>query len=283
MKKIIISKHSGYCMGVKRAFSGAENSALKNDNICIYGEMVHNKIALQSLYDKNITIKYSLNDIINDKTIKNVIIRAHGIPPYEEKILRENGKNIFDFTCPKVKQVQLLAENYSSKGHDIILFGKKDHPEVIGIAGYSKSNNFIIKNISDAESLPFLKIKNPVLISQTTMNSATFGEICTYLLKKLPDIKIINTLCNAPIKIQENAVSLAKKSDAMIIVGDKMSANTATLFEKIKGITDAYFIERMDELDIKALKLYNTIGIAGGSSTPLWQIEKIKSFLEKNL
>jgi 4-hydroxy-3-methylbut-2-en-1-yl diphosphate reductase len=145
MRKIIISKHSGYCMGVKKAFAGAENVAQKNSNICIYGEMVHNKIALDSLYKKNIKLKKEIVEIIKDGAIENVIIRAHGIPPSQENILKESGKNIFDFTCPKVKQVQLLAKNHSSNGHDIILFGKKDHPEVIGIAGYSKRACYIIK------------------------------------------------------------------------------------------------------------------------------------------
>jgi 4-hydroxy-3-methylbut-2-en-1-yl diphosphate reductase len=283
MKEIIISKNSGYCMGVKRAFSGAENLSLNNKNICIYGEMVHNKIALDSLYKRNIILKKNLNEILSDNKIENVIIRAHGIPPNDELILKKSGKSIFDFTCPKVKQVQLLAERYSETGHDIILFGKKDHPEVIGIAGYSKSKCYVIKNIKDAEMLTFSKIKSPLLISQTTMNSVIFNNICFFLKEIFPNIKIINTLCKAPVKIQENALNLAKKVEAMIVVGDKMSANTATLFEKVKIIVKTWLIEDIHELNIEELESYNKIGITGGSSTPLWQIENIKSFLEKNL
>jgi 4-hydroxy-3-methylbut-2-enyl diphosphate reductase IspH len=115
-KEIIIANHAGYCMGVKNAFLKSYEIAEKYKNICIYGEMVHNKFALESLYRKGIIIKNDLNDIINDPDIKNVIIRAHGISPYEEELLKKSSKNIFDLTCPKVKKVQLLAKKLSQKG-----------------------------------------------------------------------------------------------------------------------------------------------------------------------
>jgi (E)-4-hydroxy-3-methyl-but-2-enyl pyrophosphate reductase len=279
MPNILISKNSGYCMGVKRAFSEAEIVADKNKNICIYGEMVHNKIALQILYDKGIILKKNINDIINDPVIENVIIRAHGIPPEEEIHLKNSSKKIFDFTCPKVKQVQLLAEKYSLSGHTIILFGKKDHPEVIGIAGYCKNPHFIIKSLDEAKKLPLTEITNPVLISQTTMNSITFNEISAFLKIQINDIKIFNTLCNSPVKIQENAINLANNVDAMIVVGDKMSANSLTLFEKVKNITKTWFIEDYKELNLEELLKFKKIGITGGSSTPISQIENIKNNL----
>ena len=263
-------------MGVKRAFSGAEITAKTNKNICIYGEMVHNRIALQSLYDKGIILKKDIKEILKDKKIENVIIRAHGIPPEEETLLKESNKMIFDFTCPKVKQVQLLANKYSFSGHTVILFGKKDHPEVIGITGYCKLPYQIIKSIEEAKNLAHSQLIKPVLISQTTMNSDLFNETSSILKSKIKDLKIFNTLCNAPVKIQENAINLAKKVDAVIVVGDKMSANSTTLFEKVKDIKKTWFIEDYKELNISELKGFKKIGITGGSSTPIWQIEKIK-------
>jgi (E)-4-hydroxy-3-methyl-but-2-enyl pyrophosphate reductase len=279
MLKIIISKNSGFCMGVKRAFSGAEIATENNKNICIYGEMVHNRIALQSLYDKGIVLKKNINEIVNDKKVEKVIIRAHGIPPEEEILLKKSNKIIFDFTCPKVKQVQLLAKKYSFSDHTIILFGKKDHPEVIGITGYCKPPYHIIKSINEAKILVHSQLIKPVLISQTTMNSDLFNEISSFLKSKIKDLKIFNTLCNAPVKIQENAINLAKKVDAVIVVGDKMSANSTTLYEKVKVIKKTWFIEDYKELKITELKYLNKIGITGGSSTPIWQIEKIKKII----
>jgi len=281
--KLIISKHAGYCMGVKRAFSESYKIYKLNKNLCVYGEMVHNKYALKSLYDKGIIIKKHLKDILYDKKIKNVIIRAHGIPPSEEKLLLENNKIIYDFTCPKVKKVQLLAQQMSESGYSMIIFGKKDHPEVIGITGYCKNPYYVISNLDEAKKLAFNKIKKPALISQTTMNSLIFNEICDYLKIKFNKIKIQNTLCKLPIKIQNSSIELSQKVDAMIIVGDRMSANTNTLYEKIKQNKKCWFIETEEEINLNEIKKYKKIGITGGTSTPGWQIEKIKIFIEKNI
>ncbi len=67
--KIIVSKFAGYCMGVKRAFSETYKVFNFNKNVCIYGEMVHNKYALNLLYEKGIKFKKDLNEIIKDKNI----------------------------------------------------------------------------------------------------------------------------------------------------------------------------------------------------------------------
>jgi 4-hydroxy-3-methylbut-2-enyl diphosphate reductase len=115
------------------------------------------------------------------------------------------------------------------------------------------------------------------------MNSDTFVEICRILKKKYKDIKIYDTLCNSPIKIQESAIKLAKKVDAMIVVGDKLSANTTTLFEKVKNIKPTYFIETKNDINLKEIEEFKSIGITGGSSTPDWQMSEIKEFLEANI
>jgi 4-hydroxy-3-methylbut-2-enyl diphosphate reductase len=281
--KIIVSKNAGYCMGVKRAFAESYKINKIHKDLSVYGEMVHNKFALKSLYDKGIILKKTINDIINDKNINYVIIRAHGIPPYEEKILKESNKIIYDFTCPKVKKVQLLANQLSNNGHIMIIFGKKDHPEVIGITGYCKNPYYVISNLQEAKRLPFKKIKKPALICQTTMNSNVFEEICSYLKLKFQNIKINNTLCKLPIKIQNSSIVLASKVDIMIVVGDKMSANTSTLYEKIKQNNKCWFIETEKDLKINKLKKYKKIGITGGTSTPQWQIETIKNYIERNI
>lgn len=282
-QKIIVSKFAGYCMGVKRAFSETYKAFNFNKNVCIYGEMVHNKYALNLLYEKGIKSKKDLNEIINDNAIKNVIIRAHGIPPCEEELLKKNNKKIYDFTCPKVKKVQLLAKQLSNNGFTMIIFGKNAHPEVIGITGYCNMPFYVINNMEAAKKLPFNKINKPALISQTTMNSTTFNEICSFLKTKFVDLKIHNTLCILPIKIQKLSLELSKKVDIMLVIGDKMSANTNTLYEKICLNKKCRFIETTDNLNLTELTEYKRIGITGGTSTPQWQIDKIKKYIEENI
>jgi (E)-4-hydroxy-3-methyl-but-2-enyl pyrophosphate reductase len=277
---VIISKNSGYCMGVKNAFIRSYEIASKFSNTVLYGEMVHNKVALDTLYKKGIIIKNDLNDIISDPEIRNVIIRAHGIPPDEEKILIDSGKNIFDLTCPIVKKVQILSQKLSVFGYKIIIFGKENHPEVIGIRGYCKNGNYVINDPVNIDKIPFDKDDKTALISQTTMNSDDFESISLLIKKRFPLIEIHNTLCNSPVTAQMEAVKTAKEVELMIIVGDKMSANNITLYDKVRKYVRTVMVERKEDLDISGLVKYSKIGIAGGSSTPDWLLEEIKKMIE---
>ena len=83
--------------------------------------------------------------------------------------------------------------------------------------------------------------------------------------------------------IQDSSIKLSKKVDAMIVVGDKMSANTNTLYEKIKIYKKCWFVETENDLNLNKIKKYRKIGITGGTSTPQWQIKLIKNYIEKNI
>lgn len=281
-KKIVIAKNAGFCMGVKRAFDNSIELAKNHKNICIYGDIVHNKFALEKIKKNSIPVINKIEDIINNKEIKNVIIRAHGISPNLENRLLQAGKKIFDLTCPIVKQVQLLAQKLSNENKTIIIYGKNNHPEVLGIIGYIKNDFHLVNNIDQIKALPLQELKNPVLLSQTTMNSEIFNDISNYLTNNLPAIEIHNTLCNYPLNMQKEALKLVNRVDLILVIGDKTSSNTRTLYEKVKKHCQALFIENIEDLEnenVLSDQNISSIALTGGASTPDFQIKKIYDYL----
>ncbi|OHD16810.1 MAG: 4-hydroxy-3-methylbut-2-enyl diphosphate reductase [Spirochaetes bacterium GWC1_27_15] len=281
--QIKIAQKAGFCPGVKNAFLKSYKIAENHKNTCIYGEMVHNNFALIPIYQKGIVLKKTLDEIINDKNIENVIIRAHGIPPNEEELLKNNGKKIFDLTCPKVKKVQLLAKKLSDEGYTVIIFGKENHPEVLGIKGYCNENTVVIKEFDDLKKTNIDINTKLALISQTTMNSIEFNKISDKLKNSYSNISFFNTLCDFPIKIQDNSIEIAKEVDLMIVVGDKKSANTQSLFDKLTSVKKTIFVETENDIIIEEIRSFQKIGLTGGTSTSQLQIDSIKKYLEKNL
>ncbi len=266
-------------MGVKNAFKKSIEIGKMNQNTILLGDIVHNRFAIKQIIESGLIVNENIETVINDSAIKNVIIRAHGISPEIEKKLIQSKKNMYDLTCPIVKKVQLLTEKLSNENHDIIIFGKLNHPEVIGIQGYASSNFIIISNTSDAKNIS-KDLLNPVLISQTTMNSIEFTQISTILKEIFPYLTIYNTLCNNTIKTQDNAIKLSHEVDLMIVIGDKKSSNTVSLYNKVKENIETIFVEDITDIDTAVFKNKNNIGLAGGSSTPDYQINKIKNFIE---
>ena len=118
-----------------------------------------------------------------------------------------------------------------------------------------------------------------MLITQTTINKALFEKVATTLSLQYPNLIICNTLCNNTIKTQEAALELAKQVDFMLVVGDRSSSNTLTLFERVSELVPSLFVENINEVVIPTNFPIETIGITGGSSTPDSQIKIIVDYL----
>ena len=92
----------------------------------------------------------------------------------------------------------------------------------------------------------------------------------------------MNTICASTHLRQKEAYDLAQKSDLMIVIGSKKSANTTHLAETLSNITKTIHIENDDELNNykDLIEKSNNIGITAGASTPDYVIEKIVNNLK---
>ena len=129
--EIIIGKNAGFCYGVKRAVDGAKEECTEHKEIYCLGDIVHNQHVIDDLKEKGIKFIENI-----DEAKGKTIIRAHGV----SKEIYEKAKNmnieLIDLTCPSVLKIHKIADEYSKKGYYIILTGKENHPEVIGIESY---------------------------------------------------------------------------------------------------------------------------------------------------
>ena len=279
--EIIIGKNAGFCYGVQRAVNNALEEVKKNKTYCL-GEIVHNQNVINKLEKSGLCF---INTIEQAKG--NTIIRAHGVPKdIYEKAEKMNIK-LIDLTCPSVLKIQNLADEYSNKGYFIIIVGKANHPEVIGIESRAGSEYSIIDNKSDLSKL-LNKINNKkkiLLISQTTHSSKKFDEIVKELKNSIKHdvvLEIKKTICPSTEIRQKETEEIAKKVDLMIIIGDKRSSNTNKLYEiACKFCNKVIFISNENELDLKSIKDIDSIGIMAGASTPIEDIIKIKELLLK--
>ncbi len=99
-------------------------------------------------------------------------------------------------------------------------------------------------------------------------------------MKKSYDIVVMNTICNATEERQTEAGTIARQSDAMLVIGGKHSSNTQKLFEICKRVCpDTYFIQTLDDLDLKKLQSFRSVGITAGASTPNNIIKEVQSYV----
>ena len=216
------------------------------------------------------------------------IIRSHGASPDVIRDVREKGFEIVDLTCPDVKKVQQRAVELVRDGYLLIIVGKPEHPEVAAINANARKFGDNVYVISDVKSLKDIenKIKEHKktgVVVQTTQRIEVLTEILNHLVKISKELKIYNTICSSTRMRQEEARDLAKKSDLMVVVGSKKSANTTHLAEILKEITRTIHIETDEELEdySQIIRKAQNISITAGASTPDDIINKVYNKLSE--
>lgn len=224
------------------------------------------------------------DDIKNINEGDAVVIRAHGTTARNIELLKERGALIVDATCPRVKQSQRRVEEWSKKGYDIIIAGDKNHGEVKSLEGFFDSSKggklFVVQSSDEAENIP--QREKTALISQTTFSPQKYDSIIHIIQEKDPDAVIFNSICRATLERQESLEELAKKVEAVLVVGGKQSANTRQLKElALKFCPHVELIEDESEIP-QEFYSYSKVGITAGASTPLFSVEAVEAKLRQS-
>ena len=169
------------------------------------------------------------------------------------------------------------------EGKHIVIIGDESHPEVQGIKGWAENDVTVIKTGEDAQKFHVSSDVKVCVVSQTTFNYNKFKYLVEIISKKSYDISVLNTICSATKERQEEADQIARKVDAMIVIGDKHSSNTQKLFEICdKACNNTYYIQTLDDLNMNQLKSVKTVGITAGASTPKNIIEEVQNNVRIN-
>ena len=274
--EVILAKTAGFCFGVKRAVDTVYKEAGKK-NVYTYGPIIHNSEVVNDLKKKGVEVINSREELeaLEEGT---VIIRSHGVAREIYDLIHEKGLELVDATCPFVRKIHKIVEKAGNDGDQVIIVGSEHHPEVQGIKGWCTGEVHII---SDAEQFEGIDLNKPTtLVSQTTFNYKKFKDIVDILSKKSYDIDVMNTICNATEERQTEAGTIARQSDAMLVIGGKHSSNTQKLYEICrKECENTYFIQTLDDLDLKQFQSFRSVGITAGASTPNNIIKEVQSYV----
>ncbi len=276
LKKIIIAKYYGFCMGVKRAINIAEKTAQqKTGRVTILNEIVHNEAVVEQFRRKNVGQAFSVDEV-EDGTL---IISAHGVSPDVKQKAQAKGLEIIDATCPLVSRIYNIINSLVQNGYRVIHYGDATHDETRGIVGHAPESIFVFGDISDLERFPSWEDTKLGLTVQTTAELTKFLEIEKAARKKWPHIEVFNTICNATTQRQTAIMELAPQVDMILVVGSSLSANSKRLVKisealcgRGKLIASAQDIE---EDWLEENRDVESIGISAGASTPDFLVESI--------
>ena len=282
--EIIVGENSGFCNGVENTINKATTAIEKYKKVYCLGEIVHNERVIEELEKKGMITVSNLDDVPNNSKL---IIRAHGELKEIYDKAKEKNIEIIDLTCGKIKAIRTKINNKLSE-YFIVIIGKKNHPEPLGVRSFSGKNTYIIEDEYDIDGMISLYkntgLNKIYIVSQTTFNSEKFDNLISIIKNKINDeILVDKTICNATSNRQKETEELSKKVDKMIIIGGKKSSNTKEL-EIIakKNCKNVYLVQDKSDIEPNIFKKNDVVGIMAGASTPKKIVEEIIDFIKIN-
>jgi 4-hydroxy-3-methylbut-2-enyl diphosphate reductase len=272
--KVIRAASLGFCPGVRRAVTLAEdaarNAAALGRPVFVLGQIVHNpqvSAALEAL---------GVRQISEDESVPAgslVVIRSHGVPPSTKRRLEAGGAGLIDATCPRVMANQREAASFAGGGYTVVIAGDKGHGETASVAG-NAPGSIIVSSPDEARSVHVAG--KLALIAQTTLSDAEYDAIRDVLLGRYPGLVDARGICGATHERRAALEALCGLVEAVVVVGGKNSANTRRLAElaRSKGLP-TWQVESAAEITAEAAA-YDVVGLSAGASTPDGDIDEVE-------
>ena len=263
-------------MGVRRAIEIVLLEANKRKGpIFTFGPIIHNQQVMDLLETKGVGVIEDSTDLRPG----TLIIRAHGIPPQQRKVLKASGMRIIDATCPHVAHVQSIIRYHTLKGYECVVVGESAHPEVIGLVGYGNGHVHVIGEKSMVDDLP--EMEKVIVVAQTTQDAERYQETAEAVRKRFPHAKVHETICVATLDRQGEVKALASQVDGLVVVGGLHSGNTRRLVQVAEEAgLPALHVETEEELKKERFAGMKVIGVTAGASTPNWMIRSVVQRIE---
>jgi 4-hydroxy-3-methylbut-2-enyl diphosphate reductase len=289
--KVTIDKSAGFCWGVVRTVDIAEAELERSDKpLYSLGEIIHNPMEIDRLEKKGLTT--ITHDDLQRLPGSRILIRAHGEPPETYRRAKELGIELVDATCPVVAKVQERIGKFYDKGYQVVIFGKQNHAEVIGLVGRTNGEAVAFESVEEIDKVDLSR--KTVLFSQTTMDKATFHQIKVELARRINEFEVASfeqeaaefhakdTICGQVSGRDKKLREFAAQNEVIVFVAGRNSSNGKVLFNICREANPrTCFVQSGEELQPSWFAGVETVGISGATSTPHWLMEEIEHRVEE--
>ena len=277
--RVEIDSHSGFCFGVVRAISRAEEALQEQGEVFSLGDIVHNRVEVQRL--ERLGMHTVTHDQMPGLKGRSLFIRAHGEPPSTYRLAEELGIELIDATCPVVAKLQRRVveahEKMRQVGGQVVILGKRGHAEVIGLTGQVEAPTLVVETEEDLDQIDFTR---PIyFLSQTTQSIGLFERLGAEMRRRAADagqVYIDDTICRQVSNREQHLAEFARRFDVVVFVCGRKSSNGKVLSEVCRRANArTHTVEEAAEIDPAWFPGAESVGICGATSTPKWLMQEV--------
>jgi len=269
--RVLLAAPRGFCAGVSRAIEIVEAAlAQYGPPVFVRHEIVHNAHVVESLRRRGAVFVDELDEAPDDRP---VIFSAHGVPRAVPAEAARRNMTYIDATCPLVSKVHAEARRHAAAGRHVFLVGHDGHPEVVGTFGQLPAGAAsLVETAADARRAAAPDPAQVAYVTQTTLSVDDTAEIVDILRARFPAIAepARGDICYATTNRQEAVKALARRADAVIVIGAENSSNSRRLAETARAAGCALALLAADagSIDWAALGAPRVLGLTAGASAP---------------
>jgi 4-hydroxy-3-methylbut-2-enyl diphosphate reductase len=266
---VLLAEPRGFCAGVDRAIEIVERALQKfGAPIYVRHEIVHNTYVVNDLKAKGAIFIEDLADVPPGATL---VFSAHGVSQAVRRDAAARGFTVFDATCPLVSKVHVEVAKLRREGYEFIMIGHKGHPEVEGTMGQLSEGIFLVEDVAGVEAVPITRPERLAVVTQTTLSVDDAAEILAAVKRRYPNVREPKQqdICYATQNRQDAVKLLSPQVDVLIVVGSPTSSNSNRLRELAERLgTEAYMVDRPEDLRAQWLTGKRRVGLTAGASAP---------------
>jgi len=275
---LYLAEPRGFCAGVVRAIEIVEMALSKwGPPVYVRHEIVHNRHVVEDLRSRGAIFVDELDQCPDDRP---VIFSAHGVPKSVPGEAERRHLLYVDATCPLVSKVHLEAERHNATGLQIVMIGHAGHPETIGTMGQLPEGEvLLVETAADVAQLTPRDAGKLAYITQTTLSVDDTADVVAALRARFPAIQGPHKedICYATTNRQEAVKAMARRIDALLVVGAPNSSNSKRLVEvgRAAGCRYAMLVESADDIDWRSIEGVRAVGLTAGASAPEVLVERV--------
>jgi 4-hydroxy-3-methylbut-2-en-1-yl diphosphate reductase len=263
---VLLAAPRGFCAGVEMAIKAlAWMVRIFDPPVYCYHEIVHNRLVVDRFRELGVVF---VDDVAEVPAGAPLMLSAHGSSPEVVEAARAHGGVVVDAVCPLVTKVHHEVKVRAGKGYSIVYVGHGGHDEAVGTMAVAPEAIHLVESEDDVARLP--DTDQPVaLLAQTTLSQHDWAGVLDLARQRYPELWMPgrSDLCFATTNRQDALTDIAKRADAVVVIGSLNSSNTVAL-EKVARTVGCPRVLRINGPDELPDDLSGTVAVTAGASAP---------------
>src|SRR6476620_4857824 len=270
--RVLLAEPRGFCAGVEMAIKAlAWMVRAFEPPVYCYHEIVHNRLVVDRFREQGVVF---VDDVADVPPGAPLMLSAHGSAPEVVAAARANDRYVVNAVCPLVTKVHHEARVRARKGFTVLYVGHAGHDEAVGTLAVAPEAIRLVEHADDLERV-ISEVEDPsrlAMLAQTTLAHGEWTGILDETRARVGDVWTAsrNDLCFATTNRQAALTAIARRADAVVVIGSANSSNTLALVQVARdaGCRVVVRVDGPTELDLDQLDGAQVVGVTAGASAP---------------